>query len=92
MRHLLILLTIIQAFQCLKAQNLQKIGHLPYAPLTLAGCWHHVDQNGGEWALVGNSAGLSIVDVSNPAQPTERFTGPGLPNFWREVRTWKGDS
>ena len=90
MRHLLFLLTVIQAFQCLNAQNLQKIGHLPYAPLTLAGCWHHVDQNGGEWALVGNSAGLSIVDVSNPTQPTERFTVPGLPNNWREVRTWKG--
>lgn len=81
---------VCQLNQALTAQSLQKIGHLPYVPLTLAGCWHHVDQNGGEWALVGTSAGMSIVDVSNPAQPVERFTVPGLTNNWRELRTWKG--
>lgn len=74
----------------LQAQNLQQIGHLSYAPLTLAGCWHHVDNSGGEWALVGTSAGLSIVDLKNPSQPVERFTVPGLQNNWREVRTWAG--
>lgn len=70
--------------------NLQQIGHLPYAPLTLAGCKAYVDSTGGEWALVGTSAGLSIVDLKNPAQPVERFAVPGLPNNWREVRTWNG--
>lgn len=86
------LLTVCLFFAAisLKAQNLQQIGHLSYAPLTLAGCWHHVDNSGGEWALVGTSAGLSIVDLKNPSQPVERFTVPGLQNNWREVRTWAG--
>jgi choice-of-anchor B domain-containing protein len=70
--------------------NFQQIGHLPYAPLTLAGCKAYVDSTGGEWALVGTSGGLSIVDLKNPAQPVERFAVPGLPNNWREVRTWNG--
>jgi hypothetical protein len=30
------------------------------------------------------------VELSDPTQPVERFAVPGLPNNWREVRTWKG--
>ncbi|MBV6440241.1 MAG: hypothetical protein EPGJADBJ_01905 [Saprospiraceae bacterium] len=84
-------LSIICLSRNLNAQlNLQQIGHLPYAPLTLAGCKAYVDSTGGEWALVGTSAGLSIVDLNDPAQPVERFAVPGLPNNWRELRTWNG--
>ena len=70
--------------------SMERIGHLSYAPLSLAGCWHFVDSDGGEWALVGTSAGLSIVDLSNPTLPVERFSVPGLANNWRELRTWSG--
>ena len=74
--------------QLLHAQLLQ-VGHLPYGNLSLAGCWHYADGKGNEYALVGTSKGLSIVDVSNPAQPVERFAVPGPTNSWREVKTWK---
>ncbi|MDO8366364.1 MAG: choice-of-anchor B family protein [Saprospiraceae bacterium] len=74
----------------LSAQNLQRIGHLSYDPVKLAGCWHHVDHSGGEWALVGTSLGLSIVDLDDPTQPVERFAVPSLVNNWREVKTWAG--
>lgn len=70
--------------------NLEPIGHLSYAPRTLAGCWHYVDGNGSEWALVGTSTGMSIVDISNPALPIERFIVPGRTSSWRELRTWNG--
>jgi len=93
LKHSLILLwlSIVCAPSSLFSQlNLHQIGHLPYAPNTLAGCKAHVDDTGGEWALVGTSAGLSIVDLKNPAQPIERFSVPGLTNNWREVRTWNG--
>ncbi len=70
--------------------HLQVIGHLPYAPLSLAGCQHYVDSTGGEYALVGTSGGLSIVDLNDPTQPVERFSVPGLPSVWRELRTWAG--
>ncbi|GAB4500452.1 MAG: hypothetical protein OHK0019_38970 [Saprospiraceae bacterium] len=84
-------LSVVYFSNNLSAQlNLQQIGHLPYAPLSLAGCKAYVDSTGGEWALVGTSAGLSIVDLNDPTQPVERFAVPGLPNNWREVRTWKG--
>lgn len=70
--------------------QLEQLGHLPYAPATLAGCWHYVDSLGREYALVGTSLGLSIVDVTEPTKPVERFFVPGPPNTWREVKTWNG--
>lgn len=70
--------------------QLQLLGHLPYDSASLAGCWHHVDSSGGEWALVGTSKGLSIVDLSDPSQPVQRFAIPGISSNWREVKTWGG--
>ncbi len=86
----LALCVVFNTFAPLRAQELQKIGHLSYAPLSLAGCWHHVDSSGGEWALVGTSEGLSIVDLEDPTNPVERFTVPGITNNWRELRSWAG--
>ncbi len=90
MKSILFSLLLLAAAPATAQLNLELVGTLPYAPLSLAGCWHHVDSKGGEWALVGTSAGLSIVDLSKPAQPKERFAVPSLPNNWREVKTWGG--
>ncbi len=72
------------------SSGLSLLGHLPYDSASLAGCWHHVDAQGREYALVGTSRGLSVVDLSNPAQPFQRFHIPMLANNWREVKTWEG--
>lgn len=89
MRSLLLFLLFFPGF--LSAQlNLQLIGHLPYQPLSLAGCWHHVDSLGNEYALVGTSAGLSIVDLNDPTHPVEKFVVNTQPNNWREIKTWGG--
>jgi choice-of-anchor B domain-containing protein len=70
--------------------NLELIGHLKYDSTTLAGCWHHVDQEGNEYGLIGTSRGLSIVNLNEPSQPYEAFSVPAPINNWREVKTWQG--
>jgi choice-of-anchor B domain-containing protein len=70
--------------------NLELVGRLRYDGLTLAGCWHHVDRFGNEYALVGTSAGLSVVNLNEPTAPHEVFSVPGLTNNWREVKTYNG--
>lgn len=70
--------------------NFEQIGHLPYPSIALAGCKGFVDSTGREWALVGTSIGLSLVDLENPTQPVERFAVPGLQNGWREMALWQG--
>ena len=70
--------------------HLNLIGHLPYNGATLAGCWHHVDGEGNEYALVGTSTGLSIVNLNEPTSPYEIFQVPASINNWREVKTYGG--
>ncbi|MEO6758040.1 MAG: choice-of-anchor B family protein [Saprospiraceae bacterium] len=88
--RILLAIFLVSPYLLTAQSKLQQIGHLSYAPLSLAGCWHHVDSTGGEWALVGTSAGMSVVDLKTPAAPKERFTVPGLASNWRELRTWNG--
>ncbi len=54
-----------------------------------AGCWGYTSPAGRRLALMGTSAGLSVVDVANPSAP--RLTGniTGGSSAWREVRTYR---
>jgi choice-of-anchor B domain-containing protein len=70
--------------------NLTIVGQLTFPGKTCANIGGYVDSLGNEYALVGTSTGLSIVDVTEPTTPTERFAIASVPNFWREVKTWQG--
>lgn len=70
-------------------QNITFRSKLSYPGLTLANIGGYVDTFSHEYALVGTSAGLSIVDVTNPVSPVEKFAVPGLNSSWREVKTFQ---
>jgi choice-of-anchor B domain-containing protein len=70
--------------------NLQERSHLTFPGKTCANIWGYVDSLSNEYALVGTSTGLSIVDVTNPELPILRFNVDGVNDFWREVKTWQG--
>jgi len=67
--------------------NMSQLGHLPYSD-ALSDIWGYVDEEGNEYALVGTYSGLSIVDVTDPASPTEVFFGAGPGSIWRDIKTW----
>jgi choice-of-anchor B domain-containing protein len=70
--------------------NLTLSGQLQYAASRgdCSDIWGYVDQTGKEYAIVGNENGTSIVDVSNPASPTEVFYSPGANTIWRDMKVW----
>ena len=73
--------------------NVTLAGHLAYPGQTCANIWGYVDSLGNEYALVGASDGLSIVDVTVPSAPVQVAQIPvAFPgdqnNLWREVETW----
>jgi choice-of-anchor B domain-containing protein len=45
--------------------------------------------NGHEYALVGASKGLAIVEVTNPDAPVKLVQLPGPDNLWKEIKTYK---
>lgn len=68
--------------------NLTLQANLPFPGKDLANIGGYVDGQGNEYALVGTSTGLSIVDVTSPSLPIEKFTVAGPVSTWREVKTW----
>lgn len=81
-------LAVFSVLQAQKQKNVSLIGHLPYAA-ELTDTWAFVDGQGKEYALVGVQTGVSIVDVSNPALPTELQFLPGLTSRWRDIITFQ---
>jgi choice-of-anchor B domain-containing protein len=80
------------------SQTIQSVGVLNFQTLRnsdLSNLWGYADEQGNEYALVGVngdgsplSGGLSVVDLSDPADPQEIFFAPGPPSIWREIKTW----
>ena len=75
---------------CLPAQASKRVAlvsHLTY-PVELNDIWGWVDSTGREYALVGRTDGVSIVDLADPAQPVEVQFVPGANSVWRDLKTW----
>lgn len=68
--------------------NVTKLGHLAYNEelSDVRGCLH----NGREYALVGAHSGFSIVDVTDPTNPTEVFYEAGPSTVWRDAFYYDG--
>ncbi len=90
MKHRIALLILLFTFIFVtgKAQmNMAAIGFIPYSE-SLSDVWGYVDEEGNEYALVGAYGGLSVVDISDPANPVEVFFGAGPSSIWRDIKTW----
>lgn len=55
---------------------------------TLANLWGYAAPDGREYALLGASQGLIIVDVTQPDAPLQIVQIPGPNNLWKEVKTY----
>jgi choice-of-anchor B domain-containing protein len=69
--------------------NITFQANLPYPNQTCANIWGYVDSLGNEYALVGASLGLSIVDVTVPTNPVQVAQIIGPNNLWKEVKTYR---
>lgn len=77
---------LLAVFAFAQDLNVTFQGHLAYPGQTLANICGYVDSLGNEYALVGASQGLSIVDVTNPTTPVQVIQIPGPDNLWKEIK------
>lgn len=70
------------------AQNAVLRANLPYTNQTLANICGYT-ANGREYALLGGSLGLIIVDVTNPDQPRQIKQIPGANSLWKEIKVYR---
>ena len=50
--------------------------------------WGYVDGSGNEYALLGCESGTSIVNVTDPSNPSEVAFISGTASIWRDIKTW----
>ena len=67
--------------------NFSLQGQLTYDE-ELSDIWGYTDALGNEYALVGITDGVSIVDVSPPTTPTELHFIDGTFTTWRDLKTY----
>ena len=88
MKYIFTIISLLFTLNTVAQVNLQLLGQLPFTGKTLAGAWHYVDGAGNEYALLGASDGIAIVDITNPAIPVLLQTVPAANSLWRELRTY----
>lgn len=80
---------MLWALVTLAQQNVVFRSNLTYNGNALSNIGGYADSAGNEYALVGYEQGLSIVDVTDPANPVVVVDVPGTSSIWREVKTWQ---
>ncbi len=83
----LYLLGLVHSTYSQANKNLSLVSHLTFSA-TLNDVWGYEDGNGNEYALVGRTNGVSIVDLSNPALPVEIHSISGAGSTWRDLKTY----
>jgi len=68
--------------------NIAFRSQMAFPGIASSNIWGYVDSLGNEYALVGTSDGVRIIDVTNPVLPVQRFAVPGNNSSWREIKTW----
>lgn len=66
--------------------NISFRSHVPFAGYQLSNIWGYA-AGGKEYALVGHTGGMTVVDVTDPDNPDSLFSTPGPNSIWREVRS-----
>ena len=94
MRFVLFCCVLLTSVHTSAQKNLQLLGQYTYPGfVSTSNLTGYADTAGREYALVGTTQGLSIVDITNPATPTQLFLVPGATGpqaAWREVREYNG--
>lgn len=51
-------------------------------------CWGYTSPSGREYALMGHSGGVTVVEITIPGDPQVIAMVPGPTSLWRDVRTY----
>ena len=52
-------------------------------------CWGYTSPSGREYALMGHSSGTTVVEVTNPGNPTILASIAGPNSLWRDIKTYQ---
>ncbi|UKN02461.1 choice-of-anchor B family protein [Paracrocinitomix mangrovi] len=90
MKILLLTVLVALSFTGMSQLNMSQLGQLDVPTTHATFCndiWGYTDESNNEYALVGTEDGVSIVDVTDAANPAEIFWIDGMNSIWRDLKT-----
>ncbi len=88
MKKILLLLFIPFFTYSQDSLNMSLLGSYSYPTTQANDIWGWVDSIGNEYAIVGLRNGVSVVDVTIPSSPIEKFFISDINSVWRDLKTW----
>jgi choice-of-anchor B domain-containing protein len=85
----IVFLLFISAVATSQNNNLTLRSSIEFPGQTLANICGYTAPDGKEYALIGGSLGMIIVDISNPDVPVQIVQIPGPNNLWKEIKTYQ---
>lgn len=82
-----LLLVVFSTITFSQNLNVSFVSQVNYAQ-ELSDIWGYVAPDGTEYAIIGLFDGVSIVNLSDPANPVEADFVPGVNSGWRDIKTW----
>ncbi len=87
---LLCLLLFFHTSSPLLAQyGVELVGQLDFIDQNMNDVWGYVDGDGNEYALIGSTGGVHIIDISSPEDPELLHSFAGHSSTWRDIKVWK---
>lgn len=90
MKNYILLLLLFTSTSLWSQLNMSQTGFLDLSTVhsgaLMNDVWGYTDENNNEYAIVGTTKGTSVVDVTDPANPTEVYWEPGLESTWRDIK------
>ena len=80
------------SFACSKIDLLTHVSLSQFssAPTAANDIWGFVDRNDNrEYAIIGLANGTAVVDVTDPLNPVEAGTIPGIQTSWRDIKVYQ---
>ena len=92
-RILIVAASVFYSCNIYSQKNISLIGHLSYPDsITCSNVTSYTDSLGNQYALVGTSSGLSIVNIDSSDKPVQLYmisTDTGALTSWNEARIYK---
>ena len=90
MKKFVLTLAVIFPAILLYSQNLNinYRSKMSFPGQSIANVWGY-SAEGREYALLGGSKGLIVVDITNPDTPQQIVQIPGPNNLWKEIKTYR---
>jgi choice-of-anchor B domain-containing protein len=86
-----VILTLVVSVYYGQNHHLNLLSTIDYEALhntELNDVWGYVDEDDNEYAIVGAAKGVSVVDVTDPANPSEVYWYQGTESVWRDLKVF----